>query len=566
VSSTKFQPELASLLELMFEDALAAPDRARLNQMLLADEAARRFYLTYVGLGSSLSWRSNGSLRTSFNEQQLASMVGQAPSVSLTTAVAVPRVLRFSRWTAQSLAASIGLVAILFYGAFLIISWNLQPGANQPVPELADGTFETTPATGQIVRLMAAHNCRWKGLEKRPIENEALPQGPFELVSGIAQLAFAGGAQVTIAGPARIEPRSASHLMMRSGKLLAHVPQRAIGFTVETPTATIVDLGTEFDVITSESGETNVNVRKGRVSVQPVANAAGLRATRFVMRAGEAKRIETDGSVSVSSDTASGSWNLLANGLKKKDVERQAFSEGLVAYWAFDEQSQNPIWDRRGSSHGAADPSRRAAGLIGQGALKSAGASGQMAQFYGREETDTFSQAISIEAMFVSSWSGEPGDYDYIVRRQQGGAIVVSFVFKNDEEDDVDGPVLALDVQTDHGRQSLSMPLDGQDGRPTLAALTDGQAHYVAATFDGVSDEMAIYVDGVKQMNRSLGQSMSLASGKDLPTPATEAARKSDDPFCGVLDEIAIYRAALSAEEVARHWQNVSHGHSYFAP
>ena len=42
------------------------------------------------------------------------------------------------------------------------------------------------------------------------------------------------------------------------------------------------------------------------------------------------------------------------------------------------------------------------------------------------------------------------------------------------------------------------------------------------------------------------------------------AAELPWEPIHGTIDEVAIYRAALSAEEIAEHWSRAQRGQSYF--
>ena len=72
----------------------------------------------------------------------------------------------------------------------------------------------------------------------------ALRIGTYRLVEGIVQASFGRGAEVVISAPAEFEVLSDSRLLLKDGKLTARVPEAAKGFTVETPSATLVDIGT----------------------------------------------------------------------------------------------------------------------------------------------------------------------------------------------------------------------------------------------------------------------------------------------------------------------------------
>ncbi len=95
-----------------------------------------------------------------------------------------------------------------------------------------------------------------------------LGQGRLRLAEGLARIVFDNGAEVTIQAPADLEIRSTRLCILHGGRLVAKVPPPATGFLVETPTAVLKDLGTEFGVNVSTGGISDVEVFDGRVDVQ----------------------------------------------------------------------------------------------------------------------------------------------------------------------------------------------------------------------------------------------------------------------------------------------------------
>ena len=108
--------------------------------------------------------------------------------------------------------------------------------------------------------------------ERKSVEGDRLGNEIIRLFAGSVELTFDSGAVVTVDGPIEFRPLSTGQLELRRGRLLANVPQKAIGFTVSTPTSKIVDLGTEFEVAVNEAGESDVQVLKGEVEVAPLTN------------------------------------------------------------------------------------------------------------------------------------------------------------------------------------------------------------------------------------------------------------------------------------------------------
>jgi hypothetical protein len=109
---------------------------------------------------------------------------------------------------------------------------------------------------------------------------------------------------------------------------------------------------------------------------------------------------------------------------------------------------------------------------------------------------------ITVEAVVEPQWNGALNDQDEIFRKEDGdNRILLSF--QNDGNTNglslppIGPPRALLRAQRRRRVQSSSdMLLDGQAGRPTLAALEDGAPHHLAATYDSVSGVKAIYVDG----------------------------------------------------------------------
>jgi hypothetical protein len=108
----------------------------------------------------------------------------------------------------------------------------------------------------------------------------------FELVEGILELTFDTGAQVKVFGPAKFEVASARSICCMRGRVTTLVGESGKGFTIETPKARIVDLGTQFGVNISEEGDTQIVVFQGSVDLtrseaaDPAAKDSSPRWTR----------------------------------------------------------------------------------------------------------------------------------------------------------------------------------------------------------------------------------------------------------------------------------------------
>jgi hypothetical protein len=146
----------------------------------------------------------------------------------------------------------------------------------------------------------------------------------------------------------------------------------------------------------------------------------------------------------------------------------------------------------------------------------------------------------------------------------------VQFAFQNDGNNGAanppvaNGPVLSFGLTVGGVYSELDMPLDGQSGRPTLASLEDGQPHHVAALYDSISGQKAIFIDGVLRFSTTLN------GAANVNNPAAAILGNSevngDGPFVGTLDEMTYWGRALSASDVAAHSTAIQAGRDYFTP
>jgi hypothetical protein len=140
-------------------------------------------------------------------------------------------------------------------------------------------------------------DARWETTGSPAEEGAALPAGRLRLAAGWVQIEFVSGASVILEGPADLEILSPGRAFCHRGKLRAHVPPQARGFTVGAPGTDAVDLGTEFAMQIDERGAGEVHVLDGAVDLHGTGDrpatheVRGLKAGRGVQFGpGEAAR------------------------------------------------------------------------------------------------------------------------------------------------------------------------------------------------------------------------------------------------------------------------------------
>ncbi|NLE38313.1 MAG: FecR domain-containing protein [Pirellulaceae bacterium] len=113
----------------------------------------------------------------------------------------------------------------------------------------------------------------------------------LSLDKGLVEIQFTDGASALIEGPASFEILGGNAGSLTRGRLAAVVPPEAHGFTVETPSVRVVDLGTEFGVLVDDDGRVEAHVFGGQVEVVLPGESADLHGETALLIQGEALHI-----------------------------------------------------------------------------------------------------------------------------------------------------------------------------------------------------------------------------------------------------------------------------------
>jgi hypothetical protein len=249
--------ELRELINAMC-DGLANRDVVqRLEEQLGNDPDAVRGFVEYLDMHAALRWLV---APVSMPDDQLVH-----PSASVDRPKSLP-------WRLARSINQHGL-AVLAASLLLCVLTFLLGNLGSSIGFLAEGGARLDPGASGIdsndigvARITGLVDCKWKTSHEKLDFGQAIPSGQsIELTQGLLQFTFDSGAKVIMQGPARFTPQSGMDAQLAHGKVSAVVPERARGYTVTTPTAEIVDLGTEFAVDVDENGTTEVHVLDGDV-------------------------------------------------------------------------------------------------------------------------------------------------------------------------------------------------------------------------------------------------------------------------------------------------------------
>jgi hypothetical protein len=285
-------------------------------EQLLADPAAITLYLAVRELDATLIWKNRW--RRPWQPPQLAAAAASSQSNQPTLAdrveSAFDRVATIVGTALLSLGHRLGSRAVIAVLLTMTIGLGMaavwQAGlVVEPALRLVKAVFERQPPRlpGSVACLTDLHDATWAVTDdaaEPPTQFASLFPGQwFDLEAGLVEISFDGGAVALVEGPARFSITAARTCGLEQGRLTATLDKAAAksagiqaGFAVETPTATVTDLGTSFGVAVGAAGETDVSVFDGLVELLPRSEKddAFKPAKRLRLLAGESAVVATD--------------------------------------------------------------------------------------------------------------------------------------------------------------------------------------------------------------------------------------------------------------------------------
>ena len=243
--------ELTELCNALADERLDDTQRARLNEVLAGSDEARRFYVRFAALSSS--------------------MCGYAAELQ-TDRAERPRVIPFPRavWWGGLAAAAAIVVAVTF-------GWRSRDAAE---PE-------------SVAWVTDSQDAEWGNGPLAP--GDSLERGQrVDLRRGTAEFTFDSGARVVIEGPASLDVQSAWSAGLRSGSLTASTSAEAVGFRVVNAAVDVTNLGGQIGMFADPDGATEVYALDGSAE----AGSPG-RGAKLVLKDKQARRFAREGVTNV---------------------------------------------------------------------------------------------------------------------------------------------------------------------------------------------------------------------------------------------------------------------------
>jgi hypothetical protein len=339
--------ELWLLVAAMCDGTITTEECAQLESLLRASDDAKLFYATYVDMHGRMLWRFRGSKGAAADATSEQNAEASLPSLETP-----PLVLATTSWTHSPSDLTWGMILFSYTAAVVITSVALllagvvkaptyseiadsfsSRQVDDPANPRDDGHFATQPNRQEdskssipssrpkyVGRITGGMACCWTNPRtKAAIEacGDSVAVGDeIALTFGLLEITYNTGAKVLLQGPITYQVDSPRGGFLARGKLTACVEKKEVSgqwsvasdqksnpqspipnpplFAVRTPTAVVTDLGTEFGVEVSDTGETHSHVFRGSVQLQQTGVATGKEApgNTVVLHANEAASVK----------------------------------------------------------------------------------------------------------------------------------------------------------------------------------------------------------------------------------------------------------------------------------
>jgi hypothetical protein len=253
-------PNIDELLQQLLDDQIQPEEMECLQKAIREDPRVRDYYVDSMLVCAVI--RRSSQVTGELSESDLI----QALSVG-TSQGGSKRILRHLNMIA----------AILILGMLILTTLNLfRHRAQSPV----------------VGKLTGVYEAQWQGAHLRP--GKQIFAGHYDLCEGVAKMEVGKGTSLLLEAPCHVKLMSVREVTLRSGRLTVLVSSQAKGFRVQTPTAQIKDLGTEFGVIVHPDKSTEAHVFKGHINVTLDPNITD-QPTSLIVNSGQATAVDATG-------------------------------------------------------------------------------------------------------------------------------------------------------------------------------------------------------------------------------------------------------------------------------
>ena len=537
--------ELHELLDALVENNLAGERRKRLEEWLAESDAARRHYVRFMDMSSSLCSYAEERLSDEDDE----GVVPFEPDSG--------KLVRFFR----PLAVAAGIAIVGFFGYKSYLSSNNpnliseKPSVENSESSVASSFALTSDTVGVLTR---AAGVEWdEDSDYRPLPNEPLRAGRLKLNAGLAQIEFLQGANVVLEGPVEFELSGPNEGALVLGKLRANVPKVAKGFSIDTPKGKVVDLGTEFGLNVEEDGVTEIYVYVGKVLFEGKDRDAELAFEE--LEAGEAVFVDQKGNltwIDMPSEPFFGTADLAYRSMEESQRRHSAWvelSEELASdprnslYFTFDDHRS---WSRILRDDAQSKTERHDGAIVGckwsEGRWPGKGA----LSFAGENDRVHLKLPKPLRSATLASW----------VRLNEIGSVMNPIVCSPIKDPKV--ATLGTACWGIDGTGRIVLRAKGVDSMIKYVSSVAfrkeriGQWTHLSTTYDADKKMVSHYVDGRPFSREKMQEDLKLFFGKsELGHNGGKYKGKPSHGLHASIDEFFVFNEALGEEEIRRLYE-----------
>lgn len=254
--SDNANPRIWQLANSVCEGTITEQEFYELEELLESDREAKEFYIDYLNLNAELSWMMG--CKCQGEELFACSQNKTLDNEKLPPSGFLDLFAGFTDYFQQHSPYSYMLLS-LFVGIILITSAYVINTPNSSIIPIKND---------YVARITVTKDCQWSS-DATPVEESSQLRidQKIELEQGLLEITYSNKAKVLIEGPASFAIDSKKSGFLSKGKLLARADtEKSRQFTITTPNAKFVDLGTEFGVEVDVKGKSSVAVFSGKVN------------------------------------------------------------------------------------------------------------------------------------------------------------------------------------------------------------------------------------------------------------------------------------------------------------
>ncbi len=521
--------ELEGILASMGTDAFDSDSNPRLEVLLGESDEARRIYLEHCQMHAMLH---QSTLLAAFHAKKPQSVHVRSRRMRGS----------FARWTGLAVVAS----AVFIIGLASAKFFRDDPGKVNSAPESGIAYVETLEGSAWLD-------------ESELVQGANVSIGTIRVVVGTISLRFDNGTTLLVEGLTELSIDNDMQVTLKHGKVAARVSEDAHGFTVLGPDSAVVDLGTEFAMVVKD-GESWVEVYDGEVDVALLNEDGHAWKSRQLTASGPVRIDAPNGRIideapAVAMPRFSG---FSLDGLEVPVAYVDAVLKGKpVHYWRFEESTDSQVADIAGDAIATLKGGAR---IHNHGLYLPPGLTDRPREkrnhgcvSVSEPSSSLANDEFTIEAWVKPAFPQKRRLLDIRHRDPQSPAKTILYSLC----------LISSEQQTIYPRETFqftaSMWPHGEKGEVSAFSAAryrpDSWQHVVAVRHE---DRMVLYLDGKSARampvppitSSSLPATISIGDGERFP-----GQLRNRGFFKGMVDEVALYPSAMSAERVAEHYQ-----------